>query len=187
MIKDHNLTKELIENANKADRVIHESLFWVRDKCTQEEFESYRRSVAHVISTIFYKIIAPLSKEHPDLDPLKEYEDQKTKPEKREDDIPAYDKDAPPMLERLYHIVKPDGSRSGLTIHLSKPAKSKDKNDWYCTWQVSSDFGHVNKKAFGVDAIDAFNQALLTINQRVYSMVGSNKVTWQGGDGLCLP
>jgi len=187
MIKNHELSEKLILNAGEADKLIHESLFWVRDACSQQEFEDYRRSVAHVMALIFEKIVVPLSKEHPDLDPLKKYNEETAGPKEREDNIPAYDKHAPPMLERLYHIEKPNGTKSGMNIHLRKPAKSEDGDDWYCTWQISSDFGHLSKKAFGVDAMDAFNSALVTINERVSHMVGNNNITWKGGEGLCLP
>ena len=187
MIKNLELSEKLISNANEADKLIHDSLLWVRDNCSQTEFEKYRSSVAHVMATIFDKIITPLSKEHPDLDPVNKYNEETRKPIERDENIPVYDKSAPPMIERLYHIEKPDGTKSGMNIHLSKPARSQDGNDWYCTWQISSDFGFLNKKAFGTDAIDAFNNALLTIKDRVKSMIGENKLTWQGGEGLNLP
>ena len=187
MIKDHDLSEKLIQNVHQADKLFNESLILVRDNCSQQEFEAYRRSIAHVLAITFDKIIAPLSEAHPDLDPLKKLEEEEKAPKKREDNIPAYDKDAPPMLERLYHIEKEDGSRSGMTIHIRKPAKSTDGDDWYCTWQIASEFGCLRKKSFGEDAVASFSEAISTIKERVESMVGKSIVTWLGGEGLCLP
>lgn len=185
-IKDYELSKKLLDNASKAKRLVHESLFWVKDTCSQPEFQEYRRSVAYVLSEIYDRIEKPISDVHSKLDPLKENPSEDNKTLAREDSIPAYDENAPAMLERLYHIHLEDGTQKGLTIHVRKPAKSPDGDDWYCIWQVASDIDFVQKKSFGVDAVDAFNCAINSIYQRVEDKLGQYKITWQGGEGLGL-
>lgn len=187
MIKDHDLSKKLIQNVHQADKLFNDSLIWVRDNCIQQEFEDYRRSIAHVLAITFDKIIVPLSETHPDLDPLKKLEEKEKISKNREDNIPSYDKDALPMLERLYHIEKEDGSKSGMTINIRKPAKSTDGDDWYCTWKITSEFGCLRKKSFGIDAVESFSKAIPAIQEKVENIVGKSKITWLGGEGLCLP
>ena len=112
MIKDQKISKTLIVSAQKASGIINDSLFQVKNNCSQEEFSKYRLAVGHAMYEIYERIIKPLSIEHPDLDPLKEIDDKK--PKNREDDLPVYDQDAPVILERLYHIEKEDGTKSGI-------------------------------------------------------------------------
>jgi len=185
MIKDHKLAEELINLANKASRITHDSLKLVMDNCSQDEFKKYRYAVGHVMAEIFEQIVVPLSKEHPDLDPLKQ-EDKEDKPKSREDDIPAYDPDTSVVLERLHHIIKKDGTKSGMNISVCKPVKSKDGDHWYCTWQVSSEFGYTQKKSFGIDAIQSFSSALIMAEEQARKFISNNEVEWIGGKDIQL-
>lgn len=48
----------------------------------------------------------------------------------------------------------------------------------------SLDFGVTRNKTSGVGGVQVFNNALITIEERVTSMAGNNKITWSGGTGL---
>lgn len=186
MIEDHKLAEELIARANEASRIAHDSLSLVMNNCSQSEFKKYRLAVAHVMAEIFEQIVTPLSRVHPDLDPLKKSEAEKAGPKAREDDIPAYDPNSSVVLERLYHILKADGSKAGMNISIWKPAKSEDGEDWYCTWQVASEFGYFQKKSFGVDAVEAFVKAMAMAEERANEFSAKNEVEWIGGKGVHL-
>ncbi|MEW8355080.1 MAG: hypothetical protein AB2665_14875 [Candidatus Thiodiazotropha sp.] len=148
MIEDHKLAEELIARANEASRITHDSLWLVMNNCSQAEFKKYRLAVAHVMAEIFEQIVTPLSQVHPDLDPLNKPVAENAVAKAREDVIPAYDPNSLVVLERLHHILKADGSKAGMNISIMKPAKSENGEDWYCTWQVASEFGHIQKKSF---------------------------------------
>lgn len=182
MINDYELTKELLEDAKNADSIIHKSLFKVMNNRPQEEFAKYRKAVGTVIWAIYENIIAPLTKDFPELNPLNKMEKKEAK--NREDDIPSYDADAPPFLERLYHIHLADGKKVGMTINFHKPAKSKDADDWYCTFQIASELGYERKKAFGIDAIQAFQNAIKIVDAFSKEIIKENKISWIGGDDL---
>jgi hypothetical protein len=184
MIKDYELVKKLVEDAKTVDGVIHNSLFKVMNDRPQDEFISYRKAVGMVIWAIYENIIAPITKDFPDLNPTNQVE--KKEIIDREDDIPIYDKEAPPFLERLYHIHKEDGSKVGMNIHFSKPAKSQDAEDWYCTFQVSSELGFTRKKAFGVDGIQALQNAFKMAKSAANNFIQNQKVTWIGGENIDL-
>jgi hypothetical protein len=184
MINDHELTKELLEDAKKADGIIHNSLFKVMNNRPQEEFEKYRKAIGKVIWGIYENIISPLTKDFPELNPLNQMEKKEVK--SREEDIPSYDADAPPFLERLYHIHYDDGKKVGMTINFHKPAKSKDADDWYCTFQIASELSFERKKAFGVDAIQAFQNAVKNVDTLLREMVKGNKITWVGGEDISI-
>lgn len=48
---------------------LNDSIALVRDNCTQEEFDSYRRGAAKVMAEILLKIVNPLYSENPALMP----------------------------------------------------------------------------------------------------------------------
>jgi hypothetical protein len=184
MIKNYELVKELVEDTKAANEIIHNLLIKVMNNRPQDEFTSFRKSVGRVLWSIYKHIIAPITEDFPDLDPTNEKD--KIEIKRREDDIPIYDKDAPPFLERLYHVRKTDGSMVGLSIHFSKPAKSKDADDWYCTFRVSSEFGSKRKKAFGVDSIQALQNAFIVSDGFIDSTVKDLELKWVGGDKVDL-
>jgi Domain of unknown function (DUF6968) len=182
MINDYELVKDLIEDAKSADGIIHNTLFKVMNNRPQDEFTNYRKAVGTVIWAIYENIIAPITKNFPDLNPTNQVEEKEIKD--REDDIPVYDKEAPPFLERLYHIHKEDGSTVGLNMHFSRPAKSQDEEDWYCTFQVSSELGFTTKKAFGIDGVQALQNALKMAKSFANNIIQNRKATWVGGVGI---
>ncbi len=74
-----------------------------------------------------------------------------------------------------------------MNVTICKPAKSKDGNsDWYCTWQIASEFGAVRKKSFGTDAWQAFNNSIVLMDVEIYSLISDNKIEWVGGNGVSL-
>ena len=50
-------------------RKLNASLLDVRDRCTPEEFDKYRRGVGVVMSDMLCEILNPLYRQHPDLKP----------------------------------------------------------------------------------------------------------------------
>lgn len=48
---------------------LNDSVAYVRDNCSQEEFEAYRRSIGKIMGTILIEIENPIFKQHPSLMP----------------------------------------------------------------------------------------------------------------------
>ena len=48
---------------------LNDSIAFVRDNCTQEEFEAYRRDAGKIMGEILLKIVNPLYSNHPELLP----------------------------------------------------------------------------------------------------------------------
>jgi len=179
MIENFELAKQLIDKAYELNGNMNEMLKMVADNCSQEEFQNYRKSVAYTINEVFERLIEPISKEHSELDRFKDM--GKSTGGSREEDVLYYDHDAPPMLERLYHVTEEDGSKSAIVMHIRKPAKSKDAEDWYCTWSCHSDCGDTLMKSFGVDAVQAFVNATVMLDAKIRSIAADKELNWAGG------
>lgn len=183
MIKDHQVAEKLIGDVQQALKIINESIITVMNSCSQEEFQEYRLASAHAMAEVFEKLLDPLCNDHPDLDPLNQKNEE---PQSRNEDIQAYEPDAPLVMERLYKLDAEDEESKGINIQFFKPAKSKDADDWFCIWAVNSDFAHSRFKAFGSDAIESFLAALSKANKRASLLIGSSKISWVGGSDLAL-
>jgi 23S rRNA maturation-related 3'-5' exoribonuclease YhaM len=73
MIKD----KEIAENISKLmldiTARLNDSLLEVQEKCSKDEFEKYRRGVAHILAYIATEVLNPLYRLHPDIRPEEYY------------------------------------------------------------------------------------------------------------------
>ncbi len=69
MIHDKEIAKQLISVLERCSSELNESVHLVQQKCTAEEFSAYRRGAGMVMGYIYTDVLAPLWKEHPDLEP----------------------------------------------------------------------------------------------------------------------
>lgn len=69
MIRDRALAKQLIEVLNDCSNKIDKSIVLVQEKCTDEEFIAYRKAAGMVMGYLYTDALAPIYKQHPDLEP----------------------------------------------------------------------------------------------------------------------
>jgi hypothetical protein len=69
MIRDHDIAKQLIDTLDDCSERINETIRLVKEKCSDEEFQSYRKAAGFVMGYIYTDVVASLYKEHPDLEP----------------------------------------------------------------------------------------------------------------------
>lgn len=69
MIHSHDIAKQLIDTLDDCSEKINESIRLVQEKCSDEEFQAYRKAAGFVMGYIYTDVVAPLHKEHPDLEP----------------------------------------------------------------------------------------------------------------------
>lgn len=69
MIRDRALAKQLIEVLNDCSNKIDKSIELVQEKCTDEEFIAYRKAAGMVMGYLYTDVLAPIYKQHPDLEP----------------------------------------------------------------------------------------------------------------------
>lgn len=69
MIKNEDIAKEVIEVLDDCSSRINETIRLVQGKCCDEEFQAYRRAAGFVMGYIYTDVVAPLYKEHPNLEP----------------------------------------------------------------------------------------------------------------------
>jgi hypothetical protein len=50
-------------------RKLDQSLVQVKDACSTEEYETYRRTVGALMGTMFLDVMRPIYAEHPELEP----------------------------------------------------------------------------------------------------------------------
>lgn len=69
MIHDKELAKQINDLMERCSKEVDESIRLVQQKCTSEEFKAYRRGAGMVMGYIYTDVLAPLWKEHPELEP----------------------------------------------------------------------------------------------------------------------
>lgn len=69
MIADKQLAGHINALMLEVSRRIDESILTVQQECSFEEFESYRRACAKVLTDILLEILNPIHKIHPELMP----------------------------------------------------------------------------------------------------------------------
>jgi hypothetical protein len=181
MVRDHIIAEKIIQAAQEASSTLNEALRLVMDNCSQTEFEEFRRAVSYPMGEIYLRIIAPLSKEHPGLDPLAKAEPPASI--SREENVPAYDPDSPLMFLRLYKLINDAGESEGVLLQVHKPTESKDfPGEWYCNWSVSS----IYRRSFGVDAAQALLLALQMAEAKIESLLQGRRIEWAGGSSINL-
>jgi len=69
LIKDKSVAQQISELMLEYSERINESIRLVQDKCSLEEFKTYRLAAAKVMGEMFLEVMNPLYREHPDLKP----------------------------------------------------------------------------------------------------------------------
>lgn len=69
MIKDFEMAKQISELMIALSHQINESIFDVQDRCSEEEFNTYRQAAARVMGEAYFEVMAPIYLEHPSLEP----------------------------------------------------------------------------------------------------------------------
>ncbi len=69
MIRDPETARQAVELASQANKLLIESLELVQSKCSKEEYEAYRRAMAHVTGRLFFLVMEPIYCTHLSLAP----------------------------------------------------------------------------------------------------------------------
>lgn len=69
LIKDKSVAQQISELMLEYSERINESIRLVQEKCSPEEFKTYRLAAAKVMGEMFLEVMKPLYREHPDLKP----------------------------------------------------------------------------------------------------------------------
>ena len=69
MIKDKSVAQQISELMLEYSERINESIRLVQEKCSPEEFKTYRLAAAKVMGEMLLEVMNPLYREHPELKP----------------------------------------------------------------------------------------------------------------------
>jgi hypothetical protein len=69
MIQDKKVAQQISDLMLKVQAEINDSIFLVKDNCSKEEFEAYRKAGARVLADILLDILNPIYAKHPALKP----------------------------------------------------------------------------------------------------------------------
>ena len=66
---DKEIARSVVKEMQNAIQKMEDSLVFVRNGCSTEEFAAYRYGIGHALSEIHDRILDPIIREHPDLLP----------------------------------------------------------------------------------------------------------------------
>ncbi len=69
MIRNKDIAREINLLMLKIGADIDKSIAMVKDNCTQEEFEAYRKAAGKIMGDMLLEVMNPIYKTHPDLKP----------------------------------------------------------------------------------------------------------------------
>ncbi|MCB1591829.1 MAG: hypothetical protein KDI90_05195 [Alphaproteobacteria bacterium] len=69
MIENLKAAQTIVNRLLKCGSDINELVFFVRENCTEEEFDCFRSSMGKIMAEIYFEGLAPLYKSHPELIP----------------------------------------------------------------------------------------------------------------------
>ena len=69
MIQNVETARQAVELARQANKLLIDSLQFVRSNCSSEEYEAYKRGIAHVTGPLFFLVMEPIYSVHPSLAP----------------------------------------------------------------------------------------------------------------------
>lgn len=69
MIKDKELAAHVITVMDECSERINETIREVQQRCSDDEFSKYRQAAGVVMGYIYTDVVAPLHKQHPELEP----------------------------------------------------------------------------------------------------------------------
>jgi hypothetical protein len=69
MIKEKTIAKRVIDVMDDCSERINETIREVQQRCSDEEFRRYRKAAGVVMGYIYTDVVAPLYRQHPELEP----------------------------------------------------------------------------------------------------------------------
>src|SRR5258708_10174255 len=69
LIRNAETARQAVELARQANKLLIDSLELVRSNCSNEEYEAYKRGIAHVTGSLFFLVVEPVYSAHPSLAP----------------------------------------------------------------------------------------------------------------------
>jgi len=69
MIRDAAVAQQISEMMIEISGRLDRSITTVKDRCSSEEFETYRRAVGRIMGEMLLQVLNPLYAEHPSLKP----------------------------------------------------------------------------------------------------------------------
>ncbi|MCO7223204.1 hypothetical protein [Pleionea sp. CnH1-48] len=69
MIKDKELAKKIVAVVDECSKQLNSTICEVKDNCSKDEFNSYRKAAGFVMGYIYTDIVAPIYSKHPELEP----------------------------------------------------------------------------------------------------------------------
>jgi hypothetical protein len=77
MIQDKSIAAEVVEQLKQTAESLNESVRFVQDRLPPDEAIAYKRATGAILGAIYFEVLAPILREHPDLTP---WEDSKSEP-----------------------------------------------------------------------------------------------------------
>lgn len=69
MIKNFDMAKQISDLMIAISQQINDSIFDVQERCSDEEFRTYRLAAAKVMGEAYLEVLTPIYLEHPSLEP----------------------------------------------------------------------------------------------------------------------
>ena len=69
MIRDKELAKKIVSVVDDCSDRINSTIWEVKNKCSEQEFENYRKAAGIVMGYIYTDIVCPIYSTHPELEP----------------------------------------------------------------------------------------------------------------------
>lgn len=69
MIEDERIAQEIVAALIDCSSKLNESIRLVRQKCTDEEFQKYRKGTGFVMGYLYTEVLAKIYRKHPQLEP----------------------------------------------------------------------------------------------------------------------
>ena len=69
MIEDEKIAREVIAVLQDCSSKLNESIRLVQQRCTDEEFQKYRKGAGFVMGYLYTEVLAKLYHKHPHLEP----------------------------------------------------------------------------------------------------------------------
>jgi hypothetical protein len=69
MISDPKIAREIIERMVDLGDRAQETMKTVEEKCSPEDFKTYKKAIGRVVGAIVFDVIAPIYDVHPELKP----------------------------------------------------------------------------------------------------------------------
>lgn len=69
IITNKEVARNILELLNEASANLNSSIHVVLDRCPESEFLAYREAVSKIMADMYFDVMLPIHKSHPELEP----------------------------------------------------------------------------------------------------------------------